>query len=167
MSPRSLLKYRRWFIELAVVLLVVTGINLWRERNLAGGVAPPLQATTVSGAPFTLAGADQPTLVYFWGTWCPICKMTSPNVAAIAEDHRVITVAMQSGSDTEIRRFLQERNLNMAAINDDNGSIAAQWGVKTVPAFFVIDRSGAIKATTLGLSSGWGLRLRLWLASLD
>lgn len=157
-------KLRRWLIELTIVVLVVTAINLWRESSLASGAAPPLQAVTVSGKPFTLAGADRPTLVYFWGTWCPICKLTSPNVAAVAQDHRVITVAMQSGSDVELRHFLQEHGLEMPVINDDSGIIAGQWGVNSVPALFFINLHGKIEATTIGFTSGWSLRLRLWLA---
>lgn len=159
-------KLRRWLIELTIIVLIITAINLWRESDLASGLAPPLQAATISGEQFTLADADRPTLVYFWGTWCPVCKLTSPNVAALAQDHRVITVAMQSGSDAELLRFLQEHELNMEVINDDGGTIAAQWGVRSVPAFFVIDRHGEIEATTLGISSNWGVRLRLWWAGI-
>lgn len=163
----SIRKLRRWLIELIIIVLLITGINLWRESSLVSGEAPPLQAMTVSGEQFTLVNDNRPTLVYFWGTWCPVCKVTSPSVAAVAQEYRVITVAMQSGNDAELRRFLQEHGLEMEVINDDSGAIAAQWGVQSVPALFFIDRDGSIEATTIGLSSGWGMRLRLWLASLD
>jgi hypothetical protein len=44
--------------------------------------------------------------------------------------------------------------------------IAAQWGVRAVPASFIVDGAGQIRFLEIGYTTGAGLRLRLWLAGL-
>jgi thioredoxin-related protein len=51
-------------------------------------------------------------------------------------------------------------------INDRYGDIAKNYGVKAVPAVFFTDASGNIVFNSSGYTSEWGLRIRLWLASL-
>jgi len=34
----------------------------------------------------TVLAATEPTLVYFWGTWCTSCKALSPRVDALAQN---------------------------------------------------------------------------------
>lgn len=160
------MKLKRLLLETAVVLGVVGGIALWQGRTLAAGSAPPLHAYTTTGAAFNLTADKQPTLLYFWGTWCPICRLTSPNVNAVAAHHRVVTVALQSGTPVAINAFLAKKALTFPAIADRDGAIAAQWGVRGVPAIFVIDRHGVIRFASVGYSSRWGMEARLWAASL-
>ena len=44
--------------------------------------------------------------------------------------------------------------------------ILPQWGVRAVPASFVVDGTGQIRYVEVGYTTGIGLRLRLWLAGL-
>jgi len=160
------MKFKRLLFEAAVMAALLLGIALWQGRTLVSGAAPPLHALTTRGAPFDLAAAKQPTLIYFWGTWCPICRLTSPNVNAVAARHRVVTVALQSGDPHAINAFLAKKGLTFPAIADGDGAIAAQWGVRGVPAIFIIDRHGVIRFASVGYSSRWGMEARLWAASL-
>jgi len=45
-------------------------------------------------------------VVYFWATWCPICKMQEGSVDALRADWPVFTVAMQSGNASAVASFL-------------------------------------------------------------
>jgi predicted transcriptional regulator len=47
---------------------------------------------------------------------------------------------------------------------DEDGAVAAAWGVRGVPTAFVVDGDGQIRYVTTGVTTRWGLRLRLWLA---
>jgi thioredoxin-related protein len=48
-------------------------------------------------------------------------------------------------------------------INDPDGALAAAWGVRGVPTFFVVDSQGMIRFREVGYTTGLGLRWRLWL----
>ncbi|WP_233572037.1 hypothetical protein [Neisseria weixii] len=42
--------------------------------------------------------------MYFWGTWCGICKYTSSSVEKLHQNHiPVISIALKSGDDTELK----------------------------------------------------------------
>ncbi|MDX2464435.1 MAG: redoxin domain-containing protein, partial [Porticoccus sp.] len=74
------------------------------------------------------------------------------------------TVAMNSGTNLEVKKYLDERELNFPVIVDEYGEIAKRFGVQGVPTNFVIDSHGNIDFTEVGYTTSLGLRLRLWLA---
>jgi len=76
-----------------------------------------------------------------------------------------LTVAYQSGDKPNVIKHMKERNIeNWPTIVDEDGRLAEIFGVKGVPASYIIDSSGNIRFTEVGLTSGWGLRARLWWA---
>ncbi|OOZ39742.1 protein disulfide oxidoreductase [Solemya elarraichensis gill symbiont] len=152
-------------LELLLVMAVVFGVNLWRTRESASGAAPEIAAITLDGEMVNLGDySGENLLVYFWASWCPVCGFVDNSVDALAEDYPVITVALSSGSDAEIRQHLQEEGLSFDVVNDADGEISQRWGVVGVPMSFIIDRQGEIRFRDVGYSSGPGLRLRLWIA---
>ena len=155
----------RHVVEIALVVLVLFGVRAWQQRDVATGPAPPLTGTMLDGSAYTLAAnAGQPVLVHFWATWCSICRLEQSSIDALAKDARVITVAMQSGTATEVTRHLQQHELGFPVVNDPDGAIATAWGVHAVPASFIVDAAGQIRFVEVGYTTPLGLRLRLWLA---
>jgi thiol-disulfide isomerase/thioredoxin len=160
-SLKKLSFWLRLLRDLAVLLLIGFAIASYQQRHMLTGKAPALDGTTIEGA----------ILVYFFGTWCPICRFTSPAVDAIAQDYPSIGVALSSGTDQQISDFMVQNNHQFDVLNDDldinhNGKISQAWGVQAVPAFYILDSQNNIVFVTSGASSQWGLRLRLWWASL-
>jgi thiol-disulfide isomerase/thioredoxin len=161
-------RLRRWGVEGAIVLLVLAAVHWYKARPLAEGIAPPLSGRAIDTLePISLRPPlELPALVHFWASWCPICKLEEGSIEALGKGHDVITVAMQSGTDAEISRYLSERALDLRVIADPSGEIARQWGVQVVPASFIIDRNGRIRFRRVGYTTGFGLRARLWLAAI-
>lgn len=136
--------------------MVVLGVRMWQQRDIIAGAAPQLPGVVWN---------KQPTLVHFWATWCPVCRAEQSSIEALAKDYpNTVTVAMQSGSDAAIGKFMREQSLSFPVINDADGLISQAWGVHAVPASFIVDASGQIRFIEIGYTTGWGLRLRLWLA---
>lgn len=160
-------RWLRWTVEILVVLGVVFAVNAYRTRAAADGPAPTFAAHTLAGERVSLHQfAGRPLVVHFWATWCPVCRLEQGAVNALAADHAVITVAMQSEGDAEVRAYLREHGLSFPVINDRDGALARRYGVTAVPTTFVIGPDGRIRFVDMGYTTGWGLRLRLWLTGL-
>jgi len=154
---------------LIIFLAFATGVSYWQQKDMTQGMIPAHQYTLLdhSKADLKQLATQGPLLIYFWGSWCGICNLTSPAVNDIAADaeesgFRVITVALSSGNNQELRQYLNDEGYQFAVINDDNGSISEQWGVNVTPSFFYVDNKGDIVWISTGLSSEWGMRLKLW-----
>jgi thiol-disulfide isomerase/thioredoxin len=162
-------RWKRWAIELLIVVAIVAGVQLWQARGLAEGVAPPLAGSLSDGRGASLAGTleaagGRPVLVVFWATWCPVCKAEEGNIDAVARDWPTLTVAMQSEGAANIAKHLRERGLGFAAIVDDDARLAADWKVRGVPTHFIVDSAGNIRFRLVGYTTEPGLRARLWWA---
>ncbi|WP_133406332.1 protein disulfide oxidoreductase [Parashewanella tropica] len=153
--------------DVLLLSAVLIGVSYYLHSDMASGEAPILSGITTQGKTIALPNKPkEPTLVYFWGTWCGYCSFTSPMVESVAKNHPVISIAIASGTNSEINQHMQNKELEFPVINDSTSRISNRWGVSGVPAIFIIDSQGNIAAKTTGPTSEWGLRLRLWWAGL-
>ena len=154
-------------LEILLILLMYLVVKTFMQRHLVEGVAPSLQGTSLTGQAVNLHSlTGQPVLVHFWATWCPICKLEQNNISALSKDHTIITIAMNSGDESEVRTYLDKSKLSFPVILDEDGAIANRFGVRGVPTSFVVDRDGNIAFSDVGYTTAWGLKLRLWLAEV-
>ncbi len=151
-----------------MVLVIFFGVQWYQSRPLVSGDAPLLAAVSVSGERVDLLDLrGEPVLVHFWASWCPTCKLEEGSIDALSRDYQVVTVAMQSGGAREIADYLRGRDLGFDAIADPDGEIANGWGVRGVPASFVLDARGEIRFRAVGYTPGIGLRGQLWAAGRE
>jgi len=141
--------------------LLIQGIG---SRGLLSDVpAPELSGLLVEGPIYPgMSAEEKPILIYFWGSWCGICKSMQGSIDRVAKDHRVITVAMRSGSASAIHAYMKAQGFDVPTLPDEDGRIGETYGVRGVPALFFVDRSGLIRAATMGFTTEPGIRLRLW-----
>ena len=74
--------------------------------------------------------ADKPVLVDFWASWCGPCRMLSPTIDEIAEEHPEIKVC----------------KINI----DDEAELAIRHGVMSVPTLMLF-KNGEIAQTAVGV----------------
>lgn len=164
-------KWYSWLKEglklLVFILLISTALDWWRKPKEPKNFAQ--QALhTLSQHDITLAGfsQDHVAVLYFWGSWCGICKHTSPTVEKLRADGiPVLSVALSSGSDEEVRQYLHQHNLQFDTVNDPQGLLAKQWQIAVTPTIVLL-KNGKILHSTSGISSYWGLRTRIGLFNL-
>ncbi|MCG9737035.1 protein disulfide oxidoreductase [Shewanella insulae] len=156
-------KRYRYLRDAALMALFAFALLSYQQRNMISGEAPPLSAITTQGQPIALKQGEV-TLIYFWGTWCPICRVTSPMVNSVAGDHKVISIAVASGTDDEINQFMTEHHYQFDVIGDEE-ALHQAWGASVFPAIYIVDKQGLIRFKTSGATSSWGMRLRLLLAA--
>ena len=160
----SLKRGQRRLLEAALILAVLLGAQYLQTRGLPEGAAPPLAGVLTDGQTINVGAGGTPTLVAFWATWCPVCSAEEGNIVAVAQDHRVISVAMQSGDAATVTKHLKERGIALPALVDADGRHAANWRVRGVPTHFVVDGTGNIRFRVVGYATTWGLKARLWWA---
>ena len=157
-------RIKSWSITLLLAVMVFSALSAWNSNDMLLGPAPVLAGYDLHGQLMVLEPKDEPTLIYFWATWCPICGFTISSIASIAEDYPVISVATTSGSEEEIATYLAQKNIRLPVMMDDSGDLGRHWGVTGVPAIFIVDSKGQITHRSLGYVSELGLRARLALA---
>jgi thiol-disulfide isomerase/thioredoxin len=104
---------------------------------------------------------NSPTIIHFWATWCPTCKLEAPNIEALKNSCNVITIAVNSGTDEEIKSFMSERNLSYRVINDSDGLLAKKFGVEVFPTTFIYDANDTLRFSEVGYSTTVGLKARV------
>lgn len=164
-KERAISLFKNAIFFLVIFLILQT----FMQRNMANGIAPAFETTSINGKPVDLkAYQGKPLLLHFWASWCPKCKFEEGTITDINNDKdQVMTVAFQSGGTPEVKQFLMKRNTqDWPVIVDQEGSLAEEYGVTGVPATFFIDSKGNIRFKTMGLTSKWGMKVRMWLTSL-
>lgn len=137
------------------------------QRDIVSGTAPDINAPMLNGQYFNLyQNKTRPILVHFWASWCPVCKLEQSNIQNISEDYEVITIAMQSGHDAEVKQFMNDEKLSFNVINDEFRIISQKYNIKGVPVSFIVDKDNKIDFVEVGYTTEWGLKLRLWWAGL-
>lgn len=158
---------RKTSVQIVLFLLVLLLARAYVQRDAVSGDAPGIAGMQLDGKPFNLQQyRGRPVLVHFWASWCGICRMEESSLAAISKDHAVITIAMQSGSESEVRAYLEKQKLVLPVLLDEHGEMAGRYGARAVPASFILDGNGRIRFVEFGYTTELGLRARLWLAAL-
>ncbi|MCS3407792.1 protein disulfide oxidoreductase [Serratia sp. AKBS12] len=167
-----MVRLKRWAREILLLLLITGGI-VWLMDTLRAPQAPDAfalqQLVTLDGSAVSLAQLSQqrPLLVYFWASWCGVCRYTTPSVAKLsALGGNVLSVALRSGDDAQVAGWLASKRVSMPVVNDPGGTLAARWQIGVTPTFVIIDKGRVVHGTT-GWTSYWGMKLRLWWAGLD
>ena len=162
-------KKRRWLrilIEVLIIVALIFGIRAWQQKDMVSGIAPPFQSILLDGKTINLEDyRGKPLLLHFWAEWCPFCKLEEGTITGLQEDWQVLTVAYQSGGKDEVTAHMQKQEIeSWPTIIDEDSRLADSYGVKGVPTSLIIDGNGNIRFAEVGLTSGWGLRARLWWA---
>ncbi|MDZ7804120.1 protein disulfide oxidoreductase [Thiohalophilus sp.] len=163
MPLKKLPKPVRFLLWLLVFALVYFGAQQYQKRNLVSGRAPDYSAPLLQGAYFDSRDlAGKPYVLHFWASWCPVCRFEEDTIQALSRDHRVVSVAMQSGGREEVRDYMHEQGLNFMTLLDEEGRLASRFGIRGVPTTLLINSDGEIAFREVGYTTEWGLRLRLW-----
>jgi len=108
--------------------------------------------------------SDKPILIHFWATWCPTCKLEASNIQQISQNYEVLTIAVNSGSNKDIKKYMDERGLTFKFINDADGYFAKKFNISAYPTTFIYDKHKNLVFSDVGYTSTIGLYLRMWWA---
>ena len=161
---------KKWSIkkilkEVVVTLLMVFVISMvlnYIRKPDTDTVLANIKASLISGDRISLRGdGSKPIVIHFWAIWCPTCKLEAPNLESIKDEAHLVTIAVNSGSDSELKAFMQERGYTYSVVNDADGELSKQFGVGAFPTTFIYDSNGSLEFSEVGYSTTIGLKARL------
>jgi thiol-disulfide isomerase/thioredoxin len=122
-------------------------------RKLVGSHFPSARAVGMDQQPVELPAAGQPTVLYFWATWCPSCSRTAPQLSALQQElgHDATIIALSPEDPLEVAAYAA-KHTDLAytiATDTDLASIPQIW-VAAYPSWLVIDRSGTVVGAHIG-----------------
>lgn len=165
MKQRLLGWTKQLVIFLLLALIITAVVDVWRGKDFPKDNVPALVGTTLAGEGVDLAelSKDQAVVVYFWATWCSVCSFVSPTVDTLSEYYPVVTVALSSGEDLRVKKYLQHHGYNFDVVNDENYDLGNDWKVKVTPTILIV-KDGEVKWLTTGFTSLPGIWWRLMLS---
>jgi thiol-disulfide isomerase/thioredoxin len=150
----------------SVTLLLATNIiSYLRAPTLQSSLLPDIKASFIDDKESLPQNRQKPLLIHIWATWCPTCKLEAGNIQTLSKYFDVITIAVKSGSDKEIKEYMSENGYNFKVINDSEGRVSAKFNVSVFPTTFIYNSKNRLEFTEVGYSSIIGLYLRMLLAS--
>jgi peroxiredoxin len=92
--------------------------------------------------------------INFWATWCPPCREEMPALQRLNErtkKGRLVMLAVSVDGDPKVvTPFLEEHRFTFAIGLDPKMELANTYGVRALPASFIVDRDGYLVALALG-----------------
>jgi len=159
-------KYLKEIITFFIFITILANIiSLYKSSDLNKEPLNNINITLLNSQEYKYPN-NKPILIHFWATWCPTCKMEASNIQSISENFEVLTIAVNSGNNSEIQKYMDEHNLNYKVYNDNNGFFAKEFRIAAYPTTFIYDKNKNLVFSEVGFTSTWGLWLRMWWAGL-
>lgn len=150
------------FIGILMLFIISNIMSYIRKPDLDSNTFPQTKSQLIDGSHFeTSQVKGKPLLVHFWATWCPTCKLESPNIQALSEKYVVLTIAVQSGSDEALRKYMNENEFDFKVINDTHGNWAEEFKIGAFPTTFIYNKKGELSFTEVGYTTTAGLLARM------
>lgn len=144
-----------------LVLIIPGHVTAEDVRPAAGHRAPDfalrdLQARTVKLSDVL---GKRAVFVNFWATWCVPCREEMPTMerayrAYKARGLEILAVSVDVGSEAAVaaavKKFMAELKLSFSALLDAEWKVVKLYRVVGLPATFLIDRRGLIRAVEVG-----------------
>lgn len=132
-------------------------------ESLTGDPAPDVTFTDLDGNPVRLADfRGKVVFLDIWATWCGPCKIEMPHIQALHKElspgGEVVFLAASSEPAATIKPFIQKAGYTFKVVRISQTDAAERFNASNIPAGFVIDREGVIRAHMVGAQSEQGLR---------
>jgi thiol-disulfide isomerase/thioredoxin len=163
---KKLLRYTKEIILFIVIMTIFANIiSLYKSGDLNKTPLKLINITLINNQPYQLE-KGKPILLHFWATWCPTCKLEASNIQTLSEHFEVLTIAVKSGSNAELKKYLQENDFTYNVVNDSSGFISSEFNIGAFPTTFIYDKEKNLVFSEVGYTSTFGLWLRMLWASL-
>lgn len=138
--------------------LVTLNMEMLRSADV-GNMAPDFSGPDPDGNIISLKDAmGKVTLIDFWASWCRPCRIENPNVVRVHNQYKdkgfnIISVSLdRQGQRAQWLKAIEDDKMDWYHISNLqfwNDPIARQYGVRAIPATYILDETGKIVAKDL------------------
>jgi peroxiredoxin len=120
-------------------------------------MAPDFTLNDASGNPVTLSEfRGKVVLLNFWATWCAPCRIEIPWFTELQETYRdrdfvVLGVSLDGDGWKSVKPYMEEKRMSYHVMIGNDEIARLYGGVNSLPTTLIIDRSGRIAVTHVGL----------------
>lgn len=135
--------------------------HLTNPDAMTGLTAPDITFTGLDGKSFQLSDLrGKPVFIDFWATWCPPCKMEMPHIETLYGElaDQIKIIAASSEDTATIQKFLAKTPYSFPIVTVDSEESHMRFKTSSIPAGFVIDAEGVIRAHMIGAQTEEQLR---------
>ncbi|MGA2939451.1 MAG: TlpA disulfide reductase family protein [Syntrophobacteraceae bacterium] len=137
----------------SLILLITILIGLPAVAAETNQTAPDFKLQDLKGTSVTLSQfkGEKPVLLYFWATWCEVCKSVRPSIIEMQKttgQDAIEILAIDVGvrdSLAKVKRFEEANPAPYIVLYDLDSKVTHSYGVQGIPHFVLLDKTGAIK----------------------
>jgi cytochrome c biogenesis protein CcmG/thiol:disulfide interchange protein DsbE len=132
------------------------------DSPLIGHVAPDVSGKALDGSTVRLVDLRGKFVVLnFFATWCIPCQREHPELIRFAQQHqtgsaRVVQVIFDDSADA-VREFAEKQPITWPVIDDPDGQVALDFGVRGPPESFLLGPDGTVLFKIVGQVDAAGL----------
>jgi len=161
----KILHYLKEIILFFVIISIFANVlSLYKSSELNKNAFELKQVTLLNQKQYIFQ-KNKPLLIHFWATWCPVCKAEASNINFISKYFNVITIAVNSGTNQEIQKYMKKNGYTYKVVNDTHGELAKKFNIEGYPTTFIYNKQKTLTFSEVGYTSSIGLYLRLWWSS--
>ena len=146
--------------RIIIVALCVMSLAFWlasgayaakdRERD-----APAFTITNLDGKEVSLEDyKDDVVILTFWATWCGACHKQVPALREIHKNYSgkgvtILAVSLDFDNEKRVREFVKEEKIDYPILLGTL-KLAERYGIRGIPATWIIDKQGRLYKRFLG-----------------
>ncbi len=167
MTKTHLKKILSFLGQLLLFAILYFAVTEWQARNLLSDSgdekAPNFSLVSLQGDVYNLTDYNsENTVVYFFATWCSVCKLSIGNLQNLREsaeqkDVNIVAVALDWRAKEEVENFIKDHELTFPVLLG-NRQVSLDYKIQGFPTYYVLDREKNITKVSMGYSSELGLR---------
>ena len=124
--------------------------------NSSSELAPDFVLTDTHGNQVKLSDyRGKVVILDFWATWCPPCRRGIPDLIDLKKSYKnrlaIIGISLDTDSKSDVVPFMKEYGINYKVVYGDNDVVQKYGNIQSIPTTFIIDQSGNIVASFIGL----------------
>ena len=134
-------------LSILVAWFGLTG-SLHAQPIDAGMTAPEWELTDSGGrdVDFPADSQGQPSILFFWASWCPYCHIVMPYLQEIIEDyaeHGVVVYAINFKDDVDPVAYMADKGYDFVVLPLGD-LVADEYGVFSSPGLLVVNGEGMV-----------------------